>query len=369
MNEFRVPDGVYLLNHSVGALTHRSLRARDQAFEFWAAHGSKAWPNWMQFVDAFKNSLAQLFNTKPTSICPQTNVSAGLAKIVSCLPPAIGSRKKILVGAEDFPTVGFVLSQLSKLGYSIEFVESSQTNTDAWYDRLNSDVVLAHFSHSSFGASKLLDVQVLCERAKQSDTIVIVDICQSAGVVPIDLSTWQADFVLGSSVKWLCGGPGAGYLWVNEASVESWQPRDVGWHSHEQPLDFNIKDFRYANSANRFLGGTPSVWPFTIASESIKLLVEFGIENIRAHNLRLTEMLMVAANELKVSVMTPATKWRGGTVTIDFPDSKNYVEAFAEKWQIHTDFRPGYGHRFSPHIYNSESDIKTVIDALQGLCR
>ncbi|WP_350637139.1 aminotransferase class V-fold PLP-dependent enzyme, partial [Pseudoalteromonas sp. GW168-MNA-CIBAN-0100] len=69
--------------------------------------------------------------------------------------------------------------------------------------------------------------------SKLTNSLSIIDGAQSAGVIPLDLSVLDADFLIGSSVKWLCGGPGAAYLWVNKTQIEYCEPKDVGWFSHQ----------------------------------------------------------------------------------------------------------------------------------------
>ena len=53
----------------------------------------------------------------------------------------------------------------------------------------------------------------------------LVDIAQSAGILPISLADWQADFVLGSCVKWIGGGPGAAFIWVNPEIIDRCSPK------------------------------------------------------------------------------------------------------------------------------------------------
>jgi selenocysteine lyase/cysteine desulfurase len=183
-------------------------------------------------------------------------------------------------------------------------------------------------------------------------------VAQAAGVVPIDVQDWQADFVVGSSIKWLCGGPGAGYLWLNDRALEQVRPLDVGWFSHENPFEFDIAHFRYAPNARRFWGGTPSVLPYVVARAGIEQIRAIGLETVAAHNQRLTNRLVELAQENGWRLLTPVeAEQRGGTVCIDLPGAAEVV-ARLERAGIMVDFRPSFGVRFSPHVYVTEEEIE-----------
>jgi kynureninase len=155
-----------------------------------------------------------------------------------------------------------------------------------------------------------------------------VDVAQSAGIVPIDVAAWDADFIVGSCVKFLCGGPGAGFLWVNDRVLGECRPLDVGWFSHADPFEFDIHQFRYADSALRFWGGTPAILPYTVAANSLETLIEIGIGRVRAHSLELTQTIINSVS--RKNLYTPARPARrGGTVVLDFGERQPEAGAAA----------------------------------------
>ncbi len=194
--------------------------------------------------------------------------------------------------------------------------------------------------------------------------ISVVDIAQSAGIVPIDLKAWQADFVIGSSVKWLCGGPGSGYLWARDEIVEQCEPMDVGWFSHQDPMEFDIHHFQYAEGVRRFAGGTPSIMPFTLSAESIRTLDSIGTETIFHHNQKLITRIIDQINQGKVRSPLQETI-QGGTLVIAFKDDRSALEAMTSAG-IFCDQR-SEGLRFSPHIYNTQEDADQLIEVINSL--
>ena len=363
---FRVPPGIYLLNHSAGALPVAAQAKQERFFASWQSRGGDAWNEWLGQVDEFRGALAQLLGGRPEEFCPQAGVTGGIVKLLHGVNPRPG-RGKILCSALDFPSVGFALQQLERRGWQLVMMEPDAQGffpLEQWQRSLTEEIDWALITHSLYGNSWLNPVAEITALARAHGVRTLVDIAQSTGVVPISLPVWAADAVAGSCVKWLCGGPGAGFLWVNPASLKTFQPEDIGWFSHENPFEFDLKNFRYAPDARRFWGGTPSILPYAIASAGIETLTRIGVEKIRIHNQRLVQRLLDAAQGQGLRAATPMNpQQRGGTAVIVFPDPPA-TAARLQAANIRCDFRPGFGVRFSPHIYNTEQEIETVIGAL-----
>ncbi len=332
---FQVPEGIYLLNHSVGCLPIGT--PEERFFAAWREKGGDAWPLWLEMIDEFRQAIADLLGAQIDEICPQANLSSGFSKVLHSLPNR--GRKVILMHEESFPSLGFIVRQAPQ--YEIRLARGNQWEIDEQVDL----VLLTHVLSNS---SQLFCIEKLAKEAKRHGAYVAVDVAQSAGLIPIDVKKWEADFVIGSCIKWLCGGPGAGFLWVKRETNLS--PIDVGWFSHEDPFAFDLRDFRYAKGALRFWGGTPNVLPFLIAEHSVKLLLKIGIDNILEHNRILTDQLA------ELFEVNPKAN-RGGTITV--PCSREN-ELRLQKCQARYDKRESVGFRLSPHIYNTLEEIDRI---------
>ncbi len=368
---FHTPSGIYLLSHSVGCLPYKAKQALDEKYlKPWENLGGNAWDSWLEQIEEFKTALAMLLGSAAESFCPQTNVSSALTKILSSFTIS-KDKNSIAYSAHDFPSTGFVISQLKKTGYQLNTLSKDQqiTDLDEW-DRLLSPQTKAVFiTHVSSDVSAMAPVKKIIEIAKQHQIITIVDIAQSAGIIPISLDEWDSDFVIGSSVKWLCGGPGAAFLWVNPNNQSQWEPLDVGWFSHQAPFEFDINNFKYAKSANRFWGGTPSIAPFVTATTGIKELLTFGIDKSHKHNRRLTQKIIDYITDTGLALETPLTaEQRGGTVSIRFQEIEKIKKVLNDN-RVFYDVRRNNTFRFSPHIYNSENEITTLCDLIQATTR
>jgi selenocysteine lyase/cysteine desulfurase len=364
-NLFVPAEGIYLLNHSVGRMP---TSARDhvgaQFFDAWENGTPDPWPLWMNALGEFNQALAELFNTNAEQFCPQTNISSAISKTLAALPKRDG-KNVILMTENDFPSVGFTLKQAERLGFSVRFLptEADPQSVDTWADALQDDVACALVTHVHFNTSRQIPVTEITRLTRDRGIFSIVDIAQSSGAVPIDLQQWQADVVVGSCVKWLCGGPGAGFMWVDADIVTSLEPADVGWFSHKDPFEFDIHNFEYADNASRFWGGTPSVLPYVVATNSIRQMHSIGIAKVREHNLRLTQKVLDSIDP-EFAVTPIKQELRGGTLVLKFP-RQDHVKAALDEAGVLFDVRP-LGLRISPHIYNTEQEIDRVIECLKA---
>jgi len=220
------------------------------------------------------------------------------------------------------------------------------------------DVQLAIVTHAFSNRSARLPVEEIVRTARARGVFTIVDAVQTLGVVPVDVTTWEADFVVGSSVKFLCGGPGAGFLWAADTALEQARPIDVGWFSHADPFAFDIHDFRPAADASRFWGGTPSVLPFVQAAYSIGVLLDIGVEAIHAHNQALIGRLHDALPAGRIRSPRDVAR-RGNSVLIAVEDRAATL-AVLRRERIFVDSRDGCL-RLAPHIYNSAADIDRLL--------
>lgn len=363
-NRFHLPDGPYFLSHSVGLMPKDATNGLSETVLAPWQEAGQSWDEWLAILDRFRAALGSLLNADPAMICPQTNVSSALTKILFSLPEP-GTSNVILLSEQDFPTIGFVALQAERLGWRLRYLPRQADLNDApvWLDAMADDVGIVLVTHAYSNSAMLAPVAAITEAAAARGIISVVDIAQSAGTIPIDLAAWQADFVIGTSVKYLCGGPGAAFLWVSPDIIETCTPLDVGWFSHEDPFEFDLKDFRYAPDARRFWGGTPSVLPYAMAAQSIETLTEIGIDAIYKRNQQLLGRLIDSLDPALVR-SEPREGRRGSHLLYASHDMKA-AAARLENAAIRHDSRDG-ALRLSVHLYITDEDIDAALDALAG---
>ena len=365
-DEFYVPGpGPYCLTHSVGCLPKLSVDAIHANYlQPWQQLGGDAWDSWLTVIAAFKEHLAKLLGGNADDYCPQSNLSSGLAKLLPAIPKA--GRRTVLLAAEDsFPSLAFVLQRACQMGFNLRLLARSHdpSNADVWAEALTADVaaVLVTHAHSNTGVvAPVAKIAMLC---RERGILCIVDVAQSAGILPLSVTDFAADIVLGSCVKWLCGGPGAGFMWISPALLPQLAPLDVGWFSHADPFEFDVHSFRFAADARRFWGGTPSIAPYAIAAQSMQVIANIGIAAIRAQNIELMNVFRDAL---------PAA-WRrgldldriGGTICLNLGDALPGIMSVLRANAVRLDCR-GPVLRLSFHVYNTSAEAAFIAGCVAG---
>ncbi len=369
---FHKPSGDYFLTHSIGLVPYSTQDALIENYLTpWQHASSHTWPTWLNAIEDFKQQLATLFNSSSDLFCPQANVTAAISKLI----PALGAhsklaKRRIIIATEsDFPSTRFAFQQAEKLGFTLKILPEpvDLQSLEIWDDALNEDVHCAFITQVVYNTNARLPVEEIAKLCQMLGIISVVDVAQAAGIVPINLAKLGADIVVGSCIKWLCGGPGAGFIWIRKALIPLLEPTDVGWFSHQNPFEYDSNNFEYHESANRFWGGTPSIAPYIAASNSIGLINQIGMDTIQRHNQNLTKRLMSAIPDQYLNSPS-ALEQKGGTTVFDFSRiNKSYQAEIEHRMTlngIHFDSRQ-YGVRLSPHIYNTESEIDRLIECFE----
>lgn len=363
---FHLPEGRYFLSHSVGCLPQGARKClEDYYLTPWANADENTWPAWLKTIDCFREAIGGVIGGVAASICPQPNVSAAFSSYLTSLPN--DSRRKIVMHADAFPTMGFVVQGLADRGFELVLIDAGLAADDPgiWADHLTPDVVAAVITHVHSNTGVVSPVDDIAAICRARDISAIVDIAQSVGIVPVDVMNWNADAVVGSCVKWLCGGPGAAYLWVNPDRLDILAPDHIGWFSHADPFEFDIRSFRFADDARKFWGGTPSIAPYATALGSLQVLHEIGFDAIAAHNAAMkTQALDGLPSE---QWLTSAPDKSGGTLCLTMPEKlADRAAATFTSAGCHFD-RRGSTLRLSFHIYNTADDARHVRETLAGL--
>jgi len=236
-------------------------------------------------------------------------------------------------------------------------------------EAIDERTVLVPVSLVLFKSGFIENAAAIVEKAHRVGARVILDIYQAAGTVPLSLEALGVDFAVGGSVKWLCGGPGAGYLYVRPDLAQEVQPGVAGWAAHARPFEFETGPIDYARAPERFQSGTPNVPALYSCRAGYEIVHEIGVDAIRAKSLRLTRRLMELASDAGFRINTPqADHERGGSVIIDVADGVRVTEELIRRGVI-VDYRPRAGIRMAPHFYNTIDEINHAMQELVEIVR
>lgn len=363
---------VYLINHSLGAMPRRTRDRLNEYADVWSTRSIRAWEEgWWEMPLTVGNLVGKIIGAGEGEVTMHPNVSICQSLIASCFDWA-GPRNKIVSEALNFPSNLYIHRQLESLGARVITVPSEDGITvplGKLLAAIDEQTVLVSVSHVIFKSAFIQDLRAITQRARQMGALVVADIYQSAGTVPLNVRELGVDFATGGSVKWLCGGPGAGYLYVRRELWPSLQPRLTGWMAHRNPFDFDPGAIEFAGSAFRFLHGTPNIPGLYAARSGYEIIHQVGVENIRAKSVRQTSMLMELAEKAGYRINSPRdAAQRGGTVTLDVPNGYEVTQELLRR-DFLVDYRPGAGIRIAPHFYTKDEELELVIEEIQSLQR
>ena len=353
-------DTIHFISHSLGAMPDAATQSLATYTAQWKSRSIRAWEEgWWQMPLTTGNLLAPILGVQPNTIVMQPNVTVAQWIILSCFDWR-GRRNKLITETANFPTNIYTYNELERLGARL----TETRNEEELIAAIDEETLLVCVSHVHFRDSYRIDLQPIIDKAHRMGALVLVDVYQSAGCLPIGLDALRADFAVGGSVKWLCGGPGAGFLYVRPDHIEKLQPQLTGWMAHRAPFAFEEGPIQFTDSIFRFLHGTPSIPSLFAAQPGYEIIAEAGVENIRAHSTKLTEYLIQKADEHSIPVRSPRDpEKRGGAVVIGVLD---ITRQLAEQ-NVLVDYRPGAGIRIGPHFYNTEAEIDELFRRIISL--
>ena len=344
---------VYLINHSLGAMPAAAEERLLRYSREWRERGARAWEEgWWETPMSVGDQLGRIVGAPPGTIVMHQNVAVAQAIVLSCFefePP----RNRIVYGEGEFPSVRYLYQAQRRRGAEVEIVPDG----DAVLEAIDERTLLVPVSHVLFKTGEIQAADAIVRRAHEVGALVALDAYQSVGSVPLDVSRLGVDFVVGGSVKWLCGGPGAGWLYVRPELAEGLEPTFTGWQAHARPFAFE-PEHDYAAGAARFLTGTPNVPALYAASAGYELVEEVGVERIREHSMRQTALLVELLERAGLEVVSPRDPARrGGTVVVRTPEPEAVYRELDAR-EIVCDFRPEVGIRLGPHFFNTDEEVR-----------
>jgi kynureninase len=352
----------YLISHSLGPMPLAAKERLDAYAESWMTRGVRAWTEgWWEISSTTGDRIARLVGAPPGSTVMHQNVTVASAVVLSCFP-FTGERRRIVFAEDEFPSVRYVHQAQAARGAELVVVPDAEELIEAIDERTQ----LVLLSHVVFKTGRILEVEPVIARAHEVGAHVLLDAYQSVGAVPLDVVALDVDFAAGGSVKWLCGGPGAAWLYVRPDLAERLEPTLAGWQAHAEPFAFE-PELRYAAGGARFLTGTPNVPALYAATAGYDIVEEIGVERIRERSLELTARLIGLLDGEGYELVSPREpERRGGTVVVRVPEFAT-VHAELERRAILCDYRPDVGLRLGPHFFTTDEELDDAAAAINEL--
>jgi selenocysteine lyase/cysteine desulfurase len=369
----------YFLYHSIGMYPGKARDLAGALAEFAFVWGKPDDGQWAYALGArarFIDRWRAILNAAPRSLTTTENVTASFHTLLASLPQGHLKGRRVLVGADCFPSNHFLLAGMAeKYGFTLHTVPLRQgaayVEDDDFIDAWTPDVGLALLTWVSSTSSHRIDLHRMVAHGRRMGSLIGTDITQAAGLIPYDVMAPEVDFTLSTSLKWMCGTPGAGILYVSPRLIAHCHPELRGWFSQPNPFNWDITAFAYAPDIRRFDNGTPGVMAALASLPALDWHAQQDQAALLAHNRRLTARLIAAADELALPLLTPRDPAkRGGSVMLRLPDSHPAADVVAalRAQGITTDAR-SQTLRLSPGVVTTLAGVEALVAALSGLLR
>ena len=354
----------YLVSNSLGPMPRTVPEKLAEYGRDWGDMGVKAWNRgWWEMPVEVGNEIAPLINAGAGEIVMMPNVTIAQTAVLSALDFPRG-RDTVVMTELDFPSVRYAFAEMAeRLGARVVVVPSDDgisIDQEKLLAAIDERTRLVAVSHVLFRSAYLMDADAICKRAHEVGALVSLDSFHAVGIVPVDVKRSKVDFLTGGVLKWLCGGPGACFLYVSPEVRDRLKPALTGWQAHARPFAFE-ESMEFTTGAFRWLNGTPVIPALYAAAEGPKILRRAGIAAIREKSLRLTSRLIELADERGFPVHVPRNPaQRGGTVAVDVPHGYEITQHLLSR-NILVDYRVGAGIRIAPHFFTKEDEVEEAV--------
>jgi kynureninase len=365
-----------MISNSLGAMPRE---AEDQLMHYtkeWQTDGVEAWHSWFPLVNTVSGLFGKIIGAEAQDVTLIHNLTIGSALIASCLD-FTGKRNKVVFTELHFPTISYLWHGWQKYGAKIHLVKSDDgitTDVQKIIDAIDEETLIVPISHVYFRSGALQDIKAVIDKAHSVGALVMVDSYQAAGIVPIDVKELGVDILVAGVLKWLCGGPGAAFMYIRPELQEQFKPAIRGWLGDKEPFDFIMPDVNFAGGMHRFLTSSIQVPCLYTAIPALTMMGEIGITAIREKSLLMTQRIFDRCDEFGFLANTPRKAHRrGGHITVDpngIKQSKLSTKEINDELirrRFITDYRPPIGIRLAPHFYNTIDEVDAVMEEMKKI--
>ncbi len=233
------------------------------------------------------------------------------------------------------------------------------------YGLIDESTSIVCVSHVEYSGGQVYDIKKLAEKAHAVGAILVVDATQSAGAVPINVRAMGVDVLVSGSYKWLTGPFGVAVLYLAPHLQKKLEPGLVGWRSHRDMWDFDSTRLVYADTTKKFEFSTMSYGAVIGLIRAMEYLLKLGIKEIQEYNMFLADLLIEGFKKRGAEIISPEKKEeRSSIVSIRFPRRiSSEIARHLNTNNVIISSRKDFI-RFSPHLYNTEQDIKKSFQVL-----
>ena len=358
----------YLISNSLGAMPRKVYDSLQFYADTWGEHGVSAWGmGWFELPQTVGGKIAPLMGAAKDTVLVHQNASIANSILFGGMDFSDSRRNKVVITDMDFPSDIYVLRRWLPDDMRVHCVKSPDgiaIDTDELLDAIDERTRLVSVSHVLFRSAYIMPAKAIVDKAQSVGAQVVFNGYHSVGVIPVDVGAMNADYYIGGTLKWLCGGPGGVFMYVRPDLLPSLEPKVTGWFAHQSPFAFDVENLELRTDAYRLMNGTPGIASLHAVQPGVDIVAEIGVAAIRQKSMRQTSLIVDLADAAGYEVASPRDPAaRAGTVTVNPPHAYEVsCEMLARGIKI--DYRPNAGIRIAPHFYNTDEEIAQAMAAI-----
>ena len=370
---FEIPEGISYLNC---AYMGPQLRSAREIGERAVGRKSRPWEitpgDFFDEVEESRELFARLVGGEADGVAVLPSVSYGMA--VAANNVAIREGQKILILDYQFPSNVYPWRELAverKAEILTVPYPADHDWTIAVLDALDEDVAVVTLPNCHWTDGSLVDLVRVGERAREVGAALVVDAIQSLGALPFDVAEVRPDFLVAGAYKWLLGPYGVGFMHVAEGHREG-KPVEHNWINRRGSEAFaRVAEYQdeFAPGARRYdVGERSNFVLLPMANEALRQILAWEVENVAETVGSLTDLVEARAKDFGVEAM-PREKRARHIIGLKFGlDAPEDLATRLAAEGVFVSVR-GESVRISPHLYNTEHDVKRLFSGLKKALR
>ena len=369
-------DKIYLNNASVSVMPKISIEAMKQFLISYSEMGPDS-PESEIFIkelwDKTRNAVSKIVKCQPQEIVITQSVTDGINIVANGMNFSDDSNIIIRGGEHEHHANYFPWLRLGK-NLNVKNLPIDDNGGFAHSelkDLIDGKTRLVALSHGLYNSGLILPVKEIGEILQKENVPYFLDTAQTVGCIgDFDFADTRCDFMSFNASKWLCGPMGTGVFYCNEKSSELLEPLSVGGESADANKDGKLE---YKEMPEKFQAGFRNYVGLAGMESSITYLQNLGLENIRKHIIKLSNLFIDEIGKIPESRIYVPEDESVRTSIVSFDIGENnpemVVSELAKKGIIiaKREIMDKPILRISPHVFNTEDEILRVIEELKKL--
>ena len=365
---FPITDSFNYLNHAaVSPPPTPTIEAVESQLRDVNANGSLHYREWVATKERARQLVATMMGSRPEQLAFMRNTSDGLSSVANGLQWESGDN--LVTFSREFPSNVYPWLRIrDTLGVEVRVCEerNGRIELNELISLIDARTRIVALSHVQYASGFRADLERIGQAARRHDALLVIDLIQSLGVMPIDVNSELIDVAAAAGHKWLLTPEGVGLLYLSDRARDRIEPTLVGWISVRDPEDYSNFSQEWNKGALAWESGTAASSLFYGLEASLRLLTETGVAQIEKYLEELTDYLCERlANSSYEVVSSRAQGEKSQIVCVRHRDGVSPMSVYAHLRERKIITAPrGDRLRISPHFYNTAEEIDALVDSL-----